>query len=204
MTTEAESQRAKLIAVAREKFATKGFEATTTREINAAVGMAEGLLYYYFPHGKKQLLDTIVQAGVAERLAQVDISLAGATDLAAIEAGLMRIFDQVWHVFNTESGYQSFVITIRERNLLSAQQSGWLDQLLEKIAAALANALVRVQPQLPALAAADCQTYSRVVLAVFQKSLYDELLIRNHRRISKASRAQVQTDLHLLLKLAAG
>ncbi|NGX99115.1 MAG: helix-turn-helix transcriptional regulator, partial [Candidatus Afipia apatlaquensis] len=34
---------------------------TSTKEINRAIGMADGLMYYYFPEGKQQILDAVIQ-----------------------------------------------------------------------------------------------------------------------------------------------
>ncbi|AZZ61141.1 TetR/AcrR family transcriptional regulator [Oenococcus sp. UCMA 16435] len=202
MSEEADSLRERLITVARTLFVTKGYNATTTREINAVAGTAGGLLYYYFPHGKRQLLDTIIRDGVAGRMAKVQIQLNQASDVSGIEAALMKTFDQIWIVFSAEASYQSFIITIRERALLSAEQSGWLAKLLNKIVVQLTNELATVRSILPGLKKSDCVTFARMILALFQKSLYDELLIANHRQPSAETRVQVKASLHLLLGMA--
>ena len=60
-------QKEKILEVAQDLFVKKGFEATTTREISRSVNISDGSLYYYFPEGKKQILDLIVQKGMAYR-----------------------------------------------------------------------------------------------------------------------------------------
>jgi hypothetical protein len=52
-------QRALMLAALR-LFATKGYEATTTREIASAAGCAEGLIHRYFK-GKAGLLPALVE-----------------------------------------------------------------------------------------------------------------------------------------------
>lgn len=200
---QADVQRSKLLTIAREKFAQNGFEATTTREINKAAGTAESLLYYYFPHGKKQLLDTIVRDGVLTRTCQLTVDFSKVRSVTGLEKKIMAVFDELWQVFADEASYQSFLITIRERALLSPEQAGWLETALATMVQQLASAFDKVAPSLPQLQPQDHATFARVIVAVFQKSLYDELLIRDNRQISAASRASVQQDIHLLLQLAA-
>ena len=59
-----------LIQAALRLFATKGYEATTTREIAAAAGCAEGLIHRYFK-GKAGLLPALVEFHISEELAQM-------------------------------------------------------------------------------------------------------------------------------------
>src|ERR1700731_3475939 len=54
-----------LIVAAQKLFASKGYDATTTREIAARAGCAEGLIHRYFG-GKSGLLFNIVKLHVAE------------------------------------------------------------------------------------------------------------------------------------------
>ncbi|MGH9498587.1 MAG: TetR/AcrR family transcriptional regulator [Terriglobales bacterium] len=57
-----------LIQAALSLFATRGYDATTTREIAASAGCAEGLIHRYFK-GKAGLLPAIVDYQTAEELA---------------------------------------------------------------------------------------------------------------------------------------
>lgn len=41
-------------------FSENGFKGTSVRSINRRVGLADGILYHYFPGGKKELFRTIV------------------------------------------------------------------------------------------------------------------------------------------------
>jgi AcrR family transcriptional regulator len=56
-----------LLQAALQLFASKGFDATTTREIAAAAGCAEGLIHRYFD-GKAGLLGALVDQHVSEAL----------------------------------------------------------------------------------------------------------------------------------------
>jgi AcrR family transcriptional regulator len=58
---QAEETRQKLLDAAKKLFAEKGYNGTPVRSINRSIGMADGLLYHYFPKGKKEMLQVIVQ-----------------------------------------------------------------------------------------------------------------------------------------------
>lgn len=62
-------QRA-MIKAALHLFATKGYEATTTREIASAAGCAEGLIHRYFK-GKAGLLPALVEYHISEELVEM-------------------------------------------------------------------------------------------------------------------------------------
>ncbi|KRM11848.1 helix-turn-helix domain-containing protein [Paucilactobacillus suebicus] len=97
--TKSEQQRENILAVAREMFASKGFEATTTRELNNRLDIADGLLYYYFPHGKKQILDTIIKQGIQTRVNSIDVAFSDVTDASALTRKLVSVFDNMWDLF---------------------------------------------------------------------------------------------------------
>src|SRR5690554_2437535 len=70
-----QARREEIIAAAGRAFLTKGFRATSFRDIAAAVGMDRASLYYYF-ESKQDLFDTATRAAVtrnvraAERVAR--------------------------------------------------------------------------------------------------------------------------------------
>lgn len=57
---QAEITRQKLLESARVLFSENGYKGTSVRSINRRVGLADGILYHYFPGGKKELFRTIV------------------------------------------------------------------------------------------------------------------------------------------------
>lgn len=62
----AETKR-KLLDAAQKLFAKNGYAGTPVRSINRSLGLADGILYHYFPGGKKELF----QAVIAENLLQI-------------------------------------------------------------------------------------------------------------------------------------
>jgi TetR/AcrR family transcriptional regulator len=59
------TRRAQILSVARGAFAAKGFRGTTTREIAAAAGVTEALLFQHFPT-KQELYRSILEAKAGE------------------------------------------------------------------------------------------------------------------------------------------
>ena len=69
-----------LIAAAGKLFASRGYEATTTREIAREAGCAEGLIHRYF-RGKLGLLKALIECRVRDGLAEMNTRLAPAQKL---------------------------------------------------------------------------------------------------------------------------
>ena len=72
-SSDHDSGRQRLLEAAELLFASKGFAATTTREISDQAGLSRGLLYYHFPSK-----DALFQAFIKERtpLGNIDKFLA--------------------------------------------------------------------------------------------------------------------------------
>lgn len=194
-----EQQRAHLIDVARDLFAEQGYEATTNKALNQAAGTSDGLLYYYFPHGKQDILDTIVKEGLIQRVGEVTIDFSTATTRQKLGETLVAMIAQVWGMFAREDNYQSFLITVRNRMLLSKHNASWLEQytslLQQRIEAALAQVMPALgyrQAQAPALA--------KVVIALVITPLYTELLLGNRRELSATQKTTLQEEVAFILR----
>lgn len=97
--TKSDQHKEKILKISREMFAQNGYEATTTRMINQAAGTAEGLMYYYFPHGKHEILDTIIHQGIINRVNQLQMTFSDCVTKIDLEQRLMLIFENIWQVF---------------------------------------------------------------------------------------------------------
>ena len=69
-TRDRAAKRKALIAAALKLFASKGYEATTTREIAACAGCAEGLIHRYFS-GKAGLLPALMEYRISQEVADL-------------------------------------------------------------------------------------------------------------------------------------
>jgi len=198
MTKKSDQQRQNIIAVSRELFTQKGYTETSTREINERAGIAEGLLYYYFPKGKRQLLDVIVHEGVEDRV-RIAKNMTAEWTRDSIEQDVIGLFENMWKLLGNGIGYQEFIITIRNRAMLSDEQSAWLITSFENVQQHVAERLFEITPDEVSLEKAT--QLATAIMATFQKVIFDELLIRNRRELPDGTTKFIAGQIHLLMQL---
>ena len=66
--SQAAETREKLLKAAGRLFLQKGYRATSIREINRSVNLADGLLYHYFPGGKKEIFLKVYEDSMSKTL----------------------------------------------------------------------------------------------------------------------------------------
>jgi TetR/AcrR family transcriptional regulator, regulator of cefoperazone and chloramphenicol sensitivity len=124
-----------LILAALDLFASKGFEVTTTREIAAAAGCAEGLIHRYFK-GKAGLLAALLDFRVSREPLQSDHALQPE---ATLEDEFLQLVDReierVWEnrdflrVLIPRAIVDPFVGTVMNRTLISVRGKAISDRL---------------------------------------------------------------------------
>lgn len=83
------STRERILLVASELFATRGYHATTTREIAAAVGVRQPSLFHHFP-SKEAILQTLLSS-------DLDVAVPNAESLAAADGpASVRLYRYLW------------------------------------------------------------------------------------------------------------
>jgi len=94
----AEQRRGAILASAKRVFGQAGYHEATTRDIAAAAGVSEALLYQHFP-GKRQLFEELIREGAADlerRLSEAEDSsnpgMAAFFDFVEAESELFRVF----------------------------------------------------------------------------------------------------------------
>jgi len=197
---KSELQKDKIIKVAQSMFSEQGYDATTTREISRKADISDGSLYYYFPDGKREILDTIVQRGIESRTLIIDDWFSDIKTVDELEAQIIGLYEQICSIFEDEDGYRSFMITIRERPLLSDAQSDWLIKILDNIQIKLGKKFHTLLPLLK-INEDDLVNATGAIVAIFQKSLYDELILKNKEMISNEIKKKTEAEISLLIKL---
>jgi TetR/AcrR family transcriptional regulator len=84
--------RERLLEMATQLFARKGYAAATTREIVGAAGVTKPVLYYYF-RSKEGLYLELIQRAFKEFENVVDTSIMGS---GSIEQKILRLCDQIF------------------------------------------------------------------------------------------------------------
>ena len=112
---QAAETRQKLLDSAAKLFAENGYAATPVRSINQSIGMADGLMYHYFPGGKKEILKVIVQERI-QRVVKYRKEKEEALSSMSLEEA-MEDFFQGWSEMLTE--HQDILkILVREADTL--------------------------------------------------------------------------------------
>ena len=77
--TRAELRRQKVLTVASDLFATKGFEATSMRDVATAANLMSGSLYYHFA-SKEEMYVAVQDASVSKIFNAVEAAIANVED----------------------------------------------------------------------------------------------------------------------------
>ncbi len=85
MTGKRQNRRDLIIETAAELFQEQGYDATSVRQIAAAVGCSEAALYYHFKEGKRELLQRVVEIHAPDLTALAE-ACRDATSLADLVA----------------------------------------------------------------------------------------------------------------------
>ncbi len=136
---QAEARRRQLLDTALQSFAERGFERTTIKEICAAAGVAQGLVYYYFP-SKEAMLAAIVEEQsflpALRDLLAVPPERPAADVLADVATGFAALLTergQVLRVVAREAQVNPVVATVLQRLIHESVEllAGYLDARIQ-------------------------------------------------------------------------
>jgi TetR/AcrR family transcriptional regulator, cholesterol catabolism regulator len=126
------NRRVELVNTAARLFRKKGFDATSTRDIAAAVGMHSGSPFYHFK-SKAEILNAVMEEGMRSALQRQAAALQAAGLSTAEAPALLRVL--IRNHFDVLLGpgsdfipvmlYESRSITARQRSLLAKLQSDY-------------------------------------------------------------------------------
>ena len=96
---QAAETKQRLLDAAAKLFAENGYARTSVRSINKSIGMADGLMYHYFPGGKEEIIQVIVR----ERFRQVVSELrdmARGLEHLSVEEVMERLYQNWTEIFD--------------------------------------------------------------------------------------------------------
>ena len=187
-------KRARIITAARALFTTKGFAATTTKEVARAAGVASGTVFTY-AKTKEELLIVVFHD---EMIGVVEEGLARARALRsqALGARLMAFFKAL--VDYHEQDLDLARALMRELAYVeSAEQRALVDALLERIFAALHELLADARASGEISPSCPSQIAARSVFASYYFALGALLNTVTDRAIFERT---LRSDFGLLLK----
>lgn len=139
---QAAETRRKLLESAQKLFAEKGYKGTPVREINRSVNLADGLLYHYFPGGKKEIFQVVIKENMQQILmalaeknsVKMYLSMPLEEVLESAYRNYTEVIEQhidIIHILFRENEVREFV-TKEQLLQLTGKKSFWLQTLLEK------------------------------------------------------------------------
>src|SRR5438105_5864980 len=125
----ANERREAIMVAAKPVFGARGYHESTTRDIAAAAGVSEALLYQHFP-GKRQLFEAVIVRAAADlerRLEAADESpepmqaaLTAYFGFVAEESALYRVF--LREALQADPAFQQLYVDISRRLLSLAER----------------------------------------------------------------------------------
>lgn len=135
---QAAETREKLLAAAKSLFAEKGYHATPVRAINRALNMGDGILYHYFPGGKKEILMVLLKESFENRVRKLNQTNEQVEKLP-LEEVLNVVFTRSQELMTTDN--ELMRILIRESNILELREMEQLSAMIQDRIEWLANFL---------------------------------------------------------------
>lgn len=124
---QAMERKRQLLEAAEDLFYEFGYHATTVRMINRKIGMADGLIYHYFPGGKMDILETVIKEGGERFLSRFEVLKDPSyLDLPLKEA----LYKLCIHAYESHIAELKWVtIIVKERNILKNNQIEILNEI---------------------------------------------------------------------------
>lgn len=141
---QAQESRHKMLETAFLLFADQGYAKTSVHAICQHMGVADSLMYHYFPGGKQELMKTILREKMQVLIEELNAENASMEGLP-IEEVLNQLYLRITRIF--QGHIDIFRLLVREREILDLIDSGdfilmlaqrilWFPRLLEKRAQA--------------------------------------------------------------------
>lgn len=139
---QAAATRKKLLDSAQKLFGEKGYKGTSVREINRSVNLGDGLLYHYFPEGKQQIFQAIVEENVRQTIQALDYSgkiqeftlMPLGELLETVYTSFIRVVEEhldILRILFRENEVRG-VVTKEQMMHLAGKRAPWLPKVLEK------------------------------------------------------------------------
>ncbi|WP_052646820.1 TetR/AcrR family transcriptional regulator [Paenibacillus terrae] len=126
---QAAETRRKILQQAKILFFREGYHKTTVRSIHRALNMADGILYHYFPGGKRELLTVLIQEGFEEQLGKLNSSNSDLESLPLKEA-LKKTYELGNELFTGD--IELMRILFRESDVMELSETIHLSNLLHE------------------------------------------------------------------------
>lgn len=135
---QAAATREKLLVAAKSLFAEKGYHGTPVRSINRSINMGDGILYHYFPGGKREILNVLIRESFERRREMIGYTHRTVENLELREA-LLTFIRKLFALFVAD--IDLITILLREKDVLELDEAKLLTALVEEQASVITSFL---------------------------------------------------------------
>ncbi|WP_127496453.1 TetR/AcrR family transcriptional regulator [Paenibacillus glycanilyticus] len=174
---QAAETREKILEAAKSLFAEKGYHGTPVREITRKIGMGDGILYHYFPGGKREIMAVLLRESFEHRREGIKQIQRVIEDLDLRDA-MITIKRRLYELFTEDMDLTR--ILFRENDLLGFEEAEQLTALIRE-QCAIFEKFLRDRHEKGEIRALDFRIASRQFLsttlhAIMSKSVGIQLL----------------------------
>ncbi|MCK9859671.1 TetR/AcrR family transcriptional regulator [Paenibacillus sp. ATY16] len=126
---QAAETREKILEAAKLLFARKGYHGTPVREITRKIGMGDGILYHYFPGGKREIMAVLLRESFEHRRNEIQQISLVIEDLDLRDA-MITIKRRLYELFTADMDLTR--ILFRENDILGFEEAEQLTMLLRE------------------------------------------------------------------------
>lgn len=134
---QAIERKQQLLKSAKKLFAQNGYYSTSVRSITKNIGMADGLIYHYFPNGKMQILKSLFKEGNEILDKHLYETLKGIKDEMTLREVMIYLGNNFKENYRKDDEFASIIF--HEKDLLEEDDVDFLSQIFKKQLSILAD-----------------------------------------------------------------
>ncbi|WPC40601.1 TetR/AcrR family transcriptional regulator [Clostridium sp. JS66] len=127
---QAIERKQQLLKTSKKLFAQNGYYSTSVRSITKSIGMADGLIYHYFPNGKMQILKSLFKEGNETLDKHLYETLKGIKDEMTLREVMIYLGNNFKENYRKDDEFASIIF--REKDLLENDDVDFLSQIFKK------------------------------------------------------------------------
>lgn len=169
-------RKKQILESAKKLFAKNGYYNTPVRAITQSIGMADGLIYHYFPEGKLEILHTICREG-CEIVSQHSNDIVDSVDdTMPLDEVMMCFCESLKANFKFDSDF--IVIMAREKELLGEEIKELLRKSFGKAWSEL-NKFLRHRVEIGEIKELEFDMATHQIMATVSSALIMNFLLEN-------------------------
>lgn len=127
---QAAERKQQLLKTAKKLIAQNGYYSTSVRSITKSIGMADGLIYHYFPNGKMQILKSLLKEGNETLDKHLYETLKGIKDEMTLREAMIYLGNNFKKNYRKDDEFASIIF--HEKSLLEDGDIDFLSKIFKR------------------------------------------------------------------------